>query len=134
MSLLTGNSTIPSAPARFRAGMICRTTVSSTILEIETQSGSESDGVVGLCKAGRRSTIASQSLRLAFIMSPTFPSASNVARSSRAISSIFCFFQGSANACGLAMNREVLRAFALFSTGNLAKTYRYPLQRDLRVL
>ena len=54
MTLLSGYSTIPRAPAAFRRGMMCRTIDSSRIVFTSAQFSSARLETVGCCRAGSK--------------------------------------------------------------------------------
>ena len=76
--------------------MISRTIDSSTIVLTSTHFSSERLETVGFCIAGSRLSTFISSLLGTFIPKFTFPSAAMAPRSISAMSSIFCFFHGSA--------------------------------------
>ena len=102
--LLSGYSTIPSAPLAFRVGTISLTTRSSTIVSTATQAASESCDIVGLRRAGSASITFEIFDYGRFIFNPTFPFASRAACKSMAMHSIFARFSGFSQACLLAIN------------------------------
>src|SRR5262249_31599907 len=69
--LLSGYSTMSCAFAALSFGIICRTTSSSTIVLIATQSGLERLEIVGFFRAGNAARTASRFSRLALSISPT---------------------------------------------------------------
>src|SRR5262249_39843470 len=75
MTLLSGNSTMPRAPACFSCGTMWRTVLSSRMVSTSTHSGLDSDEIVGCCKAGSTWRTAGRSALRTFIISPTLPSA-----------------------------------------------------------
>ena len=104
MILLSGYSTMPSAPFAFRHGTISRTTFSSTIVSIATLAVSESCETVGLGRAGSSPIIFYRCALGRFILRPTFEPASSAARRSIAMVSIFLRFSGFSHEALLAIN------------------------------
>src|SRR6202795_2087870 len=102
--LFKGYSTIPWALAAFSFGRICRTTASSTMVLIATQSGSLKAEIVGFFNAGRTPRTACRSSRWTFRSRPTLLAAAIAPCSIRIRFSAFSRFQESAAAARFMMN------------------------------
>src|ERR1700694_1738858 len=102
--LFKGYSTIPWAFAALSFGRICRTTASSTIVLIATQSGSLKAESGGFFHAGRTPRTACSSSRWTFRSRPTLLAAAIAPCSIRIRFSAFSRFQESAAAARFMMN------------------------------
>src|SRR5258708_10506065 len=102
--LFKGYSTIPCALAAFSFGRICRTTASSMMVFIATQSGSLKVEIVGFLSAGRTPRTACRSSRWTFKSKPTLLAAAMAPCSIRIRLSAFSRFQESADAARFMMN------------------------------
>src|SRR5580704_14995556 len=102
--LFRGYSTMPWALAAFSFGKICRTTASSTMVLMATQSGSLSAEMVGFLRAGKTPRTAARSSRCTLRSNPTLLAAAIAPCSMSMRFSAFSRFHGSAAAARFMMN------------------------------
>src|SRR4029077_9324561 len=102
--LLSGYSTIPSPPARFKRGIMSRTVVSSRMVLTASHSSSLRCEMVGRLRAGSTASTAVKLSLWTLSMSPTLPSALMAPSSSMRISSSLRRFLRSSHDVLLAIN------------------------------
>src|SRR4030042_41483 len=140
MTLFSGYSMIPSAPAALRRGISSRTMLPLTMVSTASQSSEWRLEIVGAFSEGSRITTRSRFSRETFIFSPTFPSAWREPLRSRRICSIFCLFHGSSHAPRLAISLVLvfINSWMILSLlarkGGILAEHRAPLPRSRRGL